>query len=110
MTLIEILEGARDLLIKKGWCQHHLAVDELGFPINHNTSCAVAFCAGGACMTISFEHHAVAINWLQEANGIPVLTYANDQETTTKEMVIGWFDNAIKTAKHAATLRKSGIP
>jgi hypothetical protein len=103
--VIEVLEGAKQLLIEHGWTQGHFAKNALGEPCPFEAEEATCFCAAGAIWRASgsFEEATspgqAALEALTELVPNGAVAHWNDAEERTKDEVIATFDHIIKTLR-----------
>ena len=106
MNTVEILKGAKELLVTKGWTQRTFARNDKGIPVHigmkHTATC---FCGVGALL-----HTAEAVDtlyypaWaaLDRAAGEHFPNF-NDAEGRTLDEVLAVFDKAIAAEESSAT-------
>lgn len=106
-TIAEMLQEARDLIAKVGWCQRHSAVNVRGRGLLEEDAevSAVAYCVTGATDQVAWRHQVARLKYkingmLRKAGGIDNgLVEWNDRQGRTKEHVLELFDHAIALAK-----------
>lgn len=107
-TTLDILVAARAMIEKpENWCQHYVALDANGKPVDSNDRRAVRHCAAGALWAIaSFAYPKGACDALNAAAGTPnqLSGFVEFNNTHTHPEVLALFDRAI-----AAEKRKLGI-
>lgn len=115
MKTSTVLEKAKAVLVEKGWTQQAFARDERNRHSPIHSPEATCFCTLGALelvtghMARSTEHAVRAQTALERTllkrvfgDDSPIQTF-NDDENTTKEDVLAWFDRAIELAKERET-------
>lgn len=102
----EILQGAKQLLCEKGWCQGNMAKDRWGGPVATDSPAAVCFCSEGAIRAAGksdTEQRPEARGFFNTAlrnNGISAGIIAfNDMRVSRREEVVAMFDEAITEAQ-----------
>lgn len=102
---LRLLRQARALLVEKGWCQRHPALDGNGFSVETINDRAVAFCTMGAVMrvsTLAGSHYVFnpgLFTRLEEELPEDWLCIPswNDCIERTKDEVLALYDRAIAT-------------
>ena len=106
MKVEQILQKAKSLLIKTGWCKFAMARDRKGNPVPYRSHEASCYCVLGALCACTIKTDAFAVVAAQEAlvrvipksfgslNSRNLLAY-NDH-CKSKAEVIAWFDLAMK--------------
>ena len=100
MIDIECLQQAREL-VKRGWCQHALAIDENGDQTTPESANTVAWCPRGALYAqYPKATRAViiscAVRFLEAAGPYLSIERWNDQKWRTKKQVLLAFSRAIE--------------
>ena len=92
-------------LIRRGWCQNDNAQDNRGLPTSPWWHTACKWCPSGALEAVcgAFQNWSFwnALSLLDSASVLDVpavgdVTEANDDCDTTKDLVLSWFDTALK--------------
>jgi hypothetical protein len=105
---LRILQGARELILEKGWGQNHFAVSPHGHPVAPSYPAAQNFCLVGALERAALDlglrpggrRYTEAREKLEHAIGLEYVTITvyNDQPTTTRRKVLARLNKAIHTA------------
>lgn len=121
----ELLQGARDLLDKKGWTQGVMARDEKGAEVPFTSPEASCYCAFGALHVTRisrFGHdpskaeHAKRYLLRAVPEGVPgtspgleedpfaAIVFYNDRLLRSKKQALAWFDKAIALSEKETNL------
>lgn len=103
-TVIEVLEGARDLVARPGgWTQGCSARTAKGNPIGSKSDKAACFCAVGAIQRVAGRirgiNYAEAVTALGFAAGNAYIVHWNDAPYRTQAEVVVAFDRAIEAER-----------